>query len=43
MREANARSDELGLSEDEPAVHDALETNDSATQVLGDETIRDIA
>ena len=43
MREANARGDELGLSEDEFAFYDALETNDSAVQVLGDETLRDIA
>ena len=43
MREANARGDALGLSEDELAFYDALETNDSAVQVLGDETLRDIA
>ena len=43
MREANARGESLGLSEDELAFYDALETNDSAVQVLGDETLRDIA
>ncbi len=43
MREAAARGEELGLSEDELAFYDALETNDSAVQVLGDETLRDIA
>ncbi len=43
LREANARGEELGLSEDEVAFYDALETNDSAVQVLGDETLRDIA
>ena len=43
MREANARGERLGLSEDELAFYDALETNDSAVQVLGDETLRDIA
>ena len=43
MREANARGETLGLSEDELAFYDALETNDSAVQVLGDETLRDIA
>ncbi len=43
MREANARGEELGLSEDELAFYDALETNDSAVQVLGDETLRTIA
>ena len=43
MREANARGERLGLTEDELAFYDALETNDSAVQVLGDETLRDIA
>ena len=43
MREANARGELLGLSEDELAFYDALETNDSAVKVLGDETLRDIA
>jgi len=43
MREANARGEVLGLSEDELAFYDALETNDSAVKVLGDETLRDIA
>ena len=43
MREANARGEQLGLSDDELAFYDALETNDSAVQVLGDETLRDIA
>ena len=43
LREASARGETLGLSEDELAFYDALETNDSAVQVLGDETLRDIA
>ncbi len=43
MRRANARGERLGLSEDELAFYDALETNDSAVHVLGDETLRDIA
>ena len=43
MREANARGERLGLSEDELALYDALETNDSAVRVLGDDTLRDIA
>ena len=43
LREANARGEALGLSEDELAFYDALETNDSAVRVLGDETLRDIA
>ena len=43
MREANARGERLGLTDDELAFYDALETNDSAVQVLGDETLRTIA
>ena len=43
MREASARGENLGLSEDELAFYDALETNDSAVQVLGDDTLRNIA
>ena len=43
LREANARGEKLGLSEDELAFYDALETNDSAVQVLGDEALRNIA
>ena len=43
LREADARGERLGLSEDELAFYDALETNDSAVQVLGDETLREIA
>ena len=43
LREANLRGEKLGLSEDELAFYDALETNDSAVQVLGDETLRSIA
>ena len=43
IREANERGEALGLSEDELAFYDALETNDSAVQVLGDETLRAIA
>ncbi|MBM4386831.1 MAG: DUF3387 domain-containing protein, partial [Deltaproteobacteria bacterium] len=43
MREANARGEAFGLSEDELAFYDALETNDSAVKVLGDETLRTIA
>ena len=43
MREANARGEQLGLAEDELAFYDALETNDSAVQVLGDETLCRIA
>ena len=43
MRAASERGEKLDLSEDELAFYDALETNDSAVQVLGDETLRDIA
>jgi type I restriction enzyme R subunit len=43
LREANARGEKLRLSEDELAFYDALETNDSAVKVLGDETLRGIA
>ncbi|HWQ70585.1 MAG TPA: type I restriction endonuclease subunit R [Patescibacteria group bacterium] len=43
MREANVRGEKLNLSEDELAFYDALETNDSAVKILGDETLRTIA
>jgi type I restriction enzyme R subunit len=43
MREANKRGEKLKLSEDELAFYDALEVNDSAVKVLGDETLRTIA
>jgi type I restriction enzyme R subunit len=43
MRAAEARGEALGLSDDELAFYDALETNDSAVQVLGDDTLRTIA
>src|SRR3954463_5923784 len=43
MRAAHRRGEELGLSEDELAFYDALEVNDSAVKVLGDETLRAIA
>jgi type I restriction enzyme R subunit len=43
MRAAAARGEQLGLTDDELAFYDALETNDSAVKVLGDETLRAIA
>jgi len=43
MREANARGEQLGLTEDELAFYDALEANDSAVAVLGDQVLRTIA
>jgi len=43
MREADRRGEQLGLSEEELAFYDALEANDSAVQVLGEPTLREIA
>jgi type I restriction enzyme, R subunit len=43
MRKAAERGNELNLSDDEVAFYDALEANDSAVQVLGDEALRTIA
>jgi type I restriction enzyme R subunit len=43
MREAQKRGDKLSLTEDEVAFYDALEVNDSAVKVLGDETLKEIA
>ncbi len=43
MREANKRGEALKLTEDELAFYDALEVNDSAVKVLGDDTLKGIA
>ena len=43
IREADARGESLNLSTDELAFYDALAVNDSAVQVLGDDTLQDIA
>jgi len=43
IRLSDARGEKLGLTDDELAFYDALETNDSAVKVLGDETLRMIA
>ena len=43
MRAAHHRGEDLGLTEDELAFYDALETNDSAVAVLGDENLKTIA
>lgn len=43
FRAAMERGEELGLTEDEIAFYDALETNDSAVMELGDETLKQIA
>lgn len=43
MHEAEKRGEILGLSDDEVAFYEALEVNDSAVKVLGDETLKTIA
>jgi len=43
MREAQGRGDKLKMSDEEIAFYDALEVNDSAVKVLGDDTLRQIA
>ena len=43
INEAQSRGKSLGLTDDEVAFYDALETNDSAVKVLGDEALRTIA
>ena len=43
IRQASARGEELGLSDDELAFYDALETNDSAVAVLGQPELLTIA
>ena len=42
-REVQSRGDKLKMSDEEIAFYDALEVNDSAVKVLGDETLRQIA
>ncbi len=43
MRAAQKRGEKLKLTDDEVAFYDALEVNDSAVKVLGDETLKGIA
>ncbi len=43
MREANKKGEDLGLNQDELAFYDALGVNDSAVQVLGNDTLKTIA
>jgi len=43
MRQATARGEALGLNDDEVAFYDALEVNDSAVNVLGEPTLKNIA
>jgi type I restriction enzyme R subunit len=43
IREADKEGERLGLTEDEVAFYNALEINDSAVKVLGDNQLRDLA
>jgi type I restriction enzyme R subunit len=43
MREGQKRGDKLGLTDDEVAFYDALETDDSAVKELGDPVLKTIA
>jgi type I restriction enzyme R subunit len=43
IKEADKEGEKLGLNNDEVAFYNALETNDSAVKVLGDETLKVIA
>ncbi|GAB4248212.1 type I restriction endonuclease subunit R [Deferrisoma sp.] len=43
FHEAKKRGERLGLTEDEAAFYDALAANESAVEVLGDETLKQIA
>lgn len=43
MNEARKRGEELGLTEEELALYDSLEVNDSAVAILGDDTLLTIA
>ena len=43
MRDAHKRGEDLGFSDEELAFYDALEVNDSAVKVLGDEVLKTIA
>ena len=43
IKEADKEGEKLGLTQDEVAFYNALEVNDSAVQVLGDETLKIIA
>ena len=43
IKEADKEGERLGLTTDEVAFYNALEVNDSAVQVLGDDTLKDIA
>lgn len=43
MREAHRRGEKLNLTDEELAFYDALESNESAVEVLGDDTLKVIA
>ena len=43
IKEADKEGEKLGLNNDEVAFYNALEINDSAVQVLGDDTLKKIA
>src|SRR5207249_3477634 len=43
MRDPSARGESLGVTEDEVAFYDALESHDRAVRVFGDETSRTVA
>jgi len=43
IKVSDERGENLGLTEDEIAFYDALAMNESAKEVLGDETLRDLA
>lgn len=43
IKAENLEAEKLGLTNDEVAFYDALEVNDSAVHVLGDDTLREIA
>jgi type I restriction enzyme R subunit len=43
VRESDRQGEKLNLTKDEVAFYNALEINDTAIKVLGDETLRDIA
>ena len=43
IKDADKRGEKYGLSQEELAFYDALANNDSAKEMLGDDTLRDIA
>ena len=43
MKEASEKGEDLGLTDDELAFYDALEANDSAVKIIGDEKLKELA